>query len=193
MKVLAIIACAALTGFASWHPLATARRVITTKDSGDSSLTIANGVQLSHDVPFTGNVRERFPNGSMKRETAYVNGKRDGTEHGWFENGAVRETRTYRTGREEGIHRGWYANGTRRFVYHYLDGRGDGLMEEWYESGLPYTRFEYVHGQEEGAQRMWTENGVLRANYVVVGGRRYGLMGTTGCQGTPHSTEASSQ
>ena len=82
--------------------------------------------------------------------------------------------------------------GTSKDMY-YTGAGSDGLMEEWYESGLPYTRFEYVHGQEEGAQRMWTEYGVLRANYVVTGGRRYGLMGTTGCQSTPHVPEVSSQ
>ncbi len=193
MKVFAIIACAALTGFASLSPLITVRRATATKEATDTSLTIANGMQFSLGVPFTGKVRERFPTGAIKRETAYVNGKRDGTEHGWFGNGSLRETRTYQSGREQGTHRGWYVNGARRFIYHFVDGRGDGLMEEWYESGLPYTRFEYVHGQEEGAQRMWTEYGALRANYVVTAGRRYGLMGTTGCQGAPHDAEASSQ
>ncbi len=181
MKVSVVCLGVALIGVSATHGPASLSRAATVVESSDASLAVVNGVQFNNGALFSGVVRERFDGGGIKRETPYVNGKRDGTGHGWYDTGAPRETRRYRAGLEEGTHRGWYANGARRFVYHYANGRGEGLMEEWYDNGQPYTRFEYVLGQEEGRQRMWTEYGLLRANYVVDHGRRYGLMGTTGC------------
>lgn len=101
-------------------------------------------------------------------------------------NGKLAERREYRGSLEDGVHRGWHENGTPRFVFHYANGVAEGVQEEWYPDGTRYTRFEYVAGHEEGRQQMWTDVGVLRANYVVEHGRRYGLMGTTGCKGTVH-------
>lgn len=106
-------------------------------------------------------------------------------------NGQLAERREYRNGREDGVHRGWHANGALRFVYHYVNGVAEGVQEDWYPDGAPYTRFEYVAGHEEGRQQMWTAKGVLRANYVVAHGRRFGLMGTTGCMGTAHDDSRS--
>ena len=101
-------------------------------------------------------------------------------------NGVRAERREYRRGLEDGVHRGWHENGTPRFLFHYVNGVAEGMQEEWYPDGTRYTRFEYVAGHEEGRQQMWTDAGVLRANYVVEHGRRYGLMGTSGCEGIAH-------
>ena len=101
-------------------------------------------------------------------------------------NGVRAERREYRRGLEDGVHRGWHENGTPRFLFHYVNGVAEGVQEEWYPDGTRYTRFEYVAGHEEGRQQMWTDAGVLRANYVVEHGRRYGLMGTSGCEGIAH-------
>lgn len=101
-------------------------------------------------------------------------------------NGVRAERREYRRGLEDGVHRGWHENGTPRFLFHYVNGVAEGMQEEWYPDGTRYTRFEYVAGHEEGRQQMWTDAGVLRANYVVERGRRYGLMGTSGCEGIAH-------
>ena len=106
-------------------------------------------------------------------------------------NGVRAERREYRRGLEHGVHRGWHENGAPRFVFHYINGIAEGVQEEWYFDGRRYTRFEYVAGHEEGRQQMWTDAGVLRANYVVEEGRRYGLMGTSGCKGTTHEDRVS--
>jgi antitoxin component YwqK of YwqJK toxin-antitoxin module len=101
-----------------------------------------------------------------------------------FPNGQLAERREYRAGIEHGTHQGWHENGTRRFLYAYRNGLAEGVQQTWYPSGAAYTRFEYAAGRESGRQQMWTERGELRANYVVANGRRYGLPGTTGCEGT---------
>jgi antitoxin component YwqK of YwqJK toxin-antitoxin module len=101
----------------------------------------------------------------------------------WYPDGRMRTERAYVRGVEDGVHRGWYADGAPMFERHYRRGLAQGLQREWYPDGTPYTEFTYVDGHENGRQRMWTEYGALRANYVVRAGRRFGLMGSTGCEG----------
>lgn len=106
----------------------------------------------------------------------------------WYSGGQARAERAYVRGREDGVHRGWYENGTPMFERHYRRGLAQGIQREWFPDGTPYTEFTYVDGHESGRQRMWTEYGVLRANYVVRDGRRFGLMGSTGCEGVVHDS-----
>jgi hypothetical protein len=148
---------------------------------------IVNGVLLHNEAPFSGVVTERFSDGRLKRQTPYRRGRREGEVVAWHENGRVAERRAYEGGLEHGMHDGWYPDGSARFAYRYVRGRADGDQREWYANGTPFTAFTYRDGQESGRQRMWTEAGVLRANYVVDHGRRFGLMGTTGCSGLSHA------
>lgn len=106
----------------------------------------------------------------------------------WYSSGQVRTERAYVRGLEDGVHRGWYGDGTPMFERHYRRGLAQGVQREWFQDGRPYSEFTYVDGHESGRQRMWTEYGALRANYVVRGGRRFGLMGSTGCEGVTHDS-----
>ncbi len=106
----------------------------------------------------------------------------------WYAPGQLRTERSYVDGREHGVHRGWYPDGSPMFERTFRNGLAEGVQREWYLDGKPFTEFTYVHGQESGRQRMWTEYGSLRANYVVEGGRRFGLMGSTGCEGEVHDS-----
>lgn len=169
----------------------TSARTTVVLEASDPALHVANGVLYRGTTPFDGAVVERHANGSEKRRTPYRSGLREGTVLVWSDDGSLLEDRSYELGKEHGTHTGWYPDGTRRFEYHYVRGLADGMQEEWYANGQPYTRFEYRAGHEEGRERMWTEQGVLRANYVVDRGRRFGLMGTTGCTGAPDSTARS--
>lgn len=160
----------------------------------------SSGVEIGRDglvrmagAPFNGSVRERWPDGSVKRIAPYRAGQLDGMDRAWYPTGARWYERRYAGGRERGVHSGWYASGARRFVFTYDGGRMEGVAREWYDNGLPFTEFHYVHGQEQGTQRMWTETGAFRANYVVRDGRRYGSFGATGCRGHGDSTVVSAE
>ena len=106
----------------------------------------------------------------------------------WYADGRLRTERSYVDGREDGLHRGWYSDGSPMFERRYQRGLAQGIQREWFADGKPYTEFTYVDGHESGRQRMWTEYGALRANYVVREGRRFGLMGSTGCEGVKHDS-----
>jgi protein SCO1/2 len=153
------------------------------------------GAALTSAIGFSSPARttvvERYDNGRIKREAQYRNGKLDGITRGWYENGAIEYERRYRSGEEDGEHRGWYPDGAVRFVYHYARGRSEGEQRQWFDNGRPLTWFNHVHGQEVGLQRMWNADGTVRSSYAVRDGKRYGLVGSTGCTGKePEKTSA---
>ena len=157
----------------------------------DSRVIDTNGVTRLNGVPFTGMLRTRYESGAVKRLASYREGRLEGLARGWYANGSPSYIRTYWLGREEGVHRGWWENGAAKFIYNFHDGKAEGLSREWFEDGSAFTEFHFVAGHEAGSQRMWTPYGKLRANYVIRDGRRFGLMGSMGCQDKQAKAEQS--
>ena len=104
-------------------------------------------------------VVDRWPNGTVRRETTYIGDVLDGPSRGWYENGAP------------------------QFDYAYRDGVSEGEQRQWYPSGQTYTLFHHRAGHEVGQQQMWNPDGTIRSNYVIKGGKRFGLIGALGCTG----------
>jgi antitoxin component YwqK of YwqJK toxin-antitoxin module len=160
------------------------------READDPALSRENGVLLASGAPFTGELVDRSPNGTLTSVFPYVDGLREGTARGWYADGSPAWVRGYVEGREEGRHEGWWENGAPRFRYAFEGGLLEGDLLEWFPDGTPYRAFHYVNGKEEGRQRMWYTDGAPRANYVIRDGRRYGLPGTKGCTGGDDSSEA---
>ena len=126
-----------------------------------SSLTIVLGVgaALGYRAVPADVVITRYPSGRPETERRYRNGVLDGTSRGWYESGAP------------------------RFVLHYSRGLSDGEQRRWYPSGRLRLLFHHRAGYEVGQQQLWNPDGSIRSNYVIRGGKRYGLLGATGCTG----------
>ncbi|MFT4605971.1 MAG: hypothetical protein ACI9W4_002716 [Rhodothermales bacterium] len=129
----------------------------------------------------TGTITERYPDGSLKSVTTYLNGRKEGESRGFYPDGSLSFDRTYQSGLKEGIHSGWWEDGTPKFEYAFDSGEHQGSAREWFRDGSLYREFNYQAGHESGSQKMWFQDGSLRANYVVRDGRRYGLIGTKPC------------
>jgi antitoxin component YwqK of YwqJK toxin-antitoxin module len=168
-----------------------ADHIVATAIIDDTRVTAVNGVTTLDGAPFTGTLRSRHENGAIKRLATYREGRLEGLARGFYPNGSPWYLRTYHLGREEGVHRGWWENGVAKFISNYHDGKPEGLAREWFEDGSSFTEFHFVAGQEAGSQRMWTRYGKLRANYIIKDGRRFGLMGSMGCQDRQAKTEKS--
>lgn len=153
-------------------------------DATHPELISRGGVVLLDDEPMTGQVIERWPDGSLRTMTEFAGGRRHGVAKAWFVEGQPMYERWYEEGLEEGTHRGWWEDGSVRFVYEFDLGVHEGSAREWYPNGSLYRDFHYAKGKELGRQRMWHADGTLRANYVVKDGRRFGLIGSKGCVGS---------
>ncbi|HYV96737.1 MAG TPA: hypothetical protein VE967_04690 [Gemmatimonadaceae bacterium] len=138
-------------------------------------------------------VVERYPSGAVMRVAEYRGNVLDGVVRGWYENGAIEYSRSYRHGAESGDHFGWYENGARKFSYHYASGVTEGVQRQWFPNGHLLTEFHHRAGHEAGQQRMWNADGSIRSNYVIADGRRYGLLGATGCTGRGMAIEGAVQ
>ncbi|WP_346883615.1 hypothetical protein [uncultured Algibacter sp.] len=141
-----------------------------------------NGILEFEEKSFSGKLVCHFPNGQIKYESLYKNGKKEGHERHWLDDGTLVEERFYTNGLKTGVHRAWWTANEPKFEYHFNNkGEFNGLVKEWYKSGLPYQDFNYVNGKEVGSQRMWKPNGKLKTNYMVVNGERFGLIGIKKC------------
>jgi antitoxin component YwqK of YwqJK toxin-antitoxin module len=192
--ILLAFTAAAASGFViAKDPGATAhaRSLVATAIIDDTRVTEVNGVTKLDGVLFSGTLRSRHENGATKRLATYREGRLEGLARGFYPNGSPWYLRTYHLGREEGVHRGWWENGVAKFIYNYHDGKAEGLAREWFEDGSAFTEFHFVAGQEAGSQRMWTRYGKLRANYIIRHGRRFGLMGSMGCEDRQAKAEKS--
>ncbi|MFT5141790.1 MAG: antitoxin component YwqK of YwqJK toxin-antitoxin module [Rhodothermales bacterium] len=150
-------------------------------EASDSRVRRDGRAMLFAETPLTGTLTERWPDGSVKSVTSFVDGLTQGEAHGWYPDGTDSFVRSYGSGRKTGIHLGWWEDGSPKFEFNFVGGEHEGAAREWFRSGILYREFNYVEGHESGSQKMWYEDGSLRANYVVRDGRRYGLIGTKPC------------
>jgi protein SCO1/2 len=122
-------------------------------------LLVTAAAAVAHARPATRVTIERYANGQVRRRAEYRDGKLDGTVRQWYENGSV------------------------MLVHRYRAGLSDGTQRQWYPNGQLWTSFHHHEGHELGQQQMWNPDGTIRSNYVIRDGRRYGLVGATGCTG----------
>ncbi|MDA0683660.1 MAG: hypothetical protein O3A57_04465 [Bacteroidetes bacterium] len=146
-----------------------------------SALVVENGVRMLGNQPFSGLQVVMELDGSITR-IPFIGGRKDGIERSVGPDGSLRHQREWAKGLRQGVFRAWWPDGTLKTEQTYRNDLLDGGLSEWFADGTPARRFSYNAGKEEGPQKMWFEDGSIRANYVVRDGRRYGSIGTKGCE-----------
>jgi antitoxin component YwqK of YwqJK toxin-antitoxin module len=149
----------------------------------------------------SGEIRQTVhPNGKVRDESPYVDGRLHGTYKQYYESGALHETIPYVAGREQGIARRYYENGQvaeetpkdrgsieglmRRFYENgrvreelpHVAGAIHGTYKSFYESGARHEEIPYTHGYEDGVARRYFENGRLAEETPKSRGKIEGLM-----------------
>jgi hypothetical protein len=147
----------------------------------DPNWRLINGVLLYANQPFSGAVKEFYPNGQLKAKTEYKQGREHGMSWRWYEDGSSCWERRYQNGKKHGQHEGWWPNGQRKFLYQFSNGEHEGEAYDWYANGQLAQCYRYENGQEVGLQQAWRENGKLYANHVVKAGKRFGLVNSRLC------------
>ncbi|MCZ6537013.1 MAG: toxin-antitoxin system YwqK family antitoxin [Gammaproteobacteria bacterium] len=123
------------------------------------------------DEPYTGLVRDFYPNGQRESESSYVDGKQDGIDTEWYDDGQKKAERTWALGQR--VHEiQWWENGQKRHESKYVDGKLHGGTS-WFEDGNKRKEDVWVDGQRK-SQTEWHENGNKKSEEFYVAGRKDG-------------------
>lgn len=152
------------------------------KNRNDKGFQLKNGVLHFEKTPYSGTVIKFYDNGSLKSESTYYQGKREGKYFGFYPNKNKWFERYYTNGFKTKKHKGWHDNGQQMFEYKFNNkGVYDGAVKEWYNNGQLAKHFNFKNGQENGSQKMWKPTGKIKSNFFTVNGERYGLIGLKNC------------
>jgi hypothetical protein len=101
--------------------------------------------------------RSYYPNGQLRWEGSFDNGKPVGTNRQWHENGVLSSDCSYKDGLEHGIAKQWNNEG--KLLGEYKMDHGTGVRKNWYENGQLHGETSFVKGQFCGRFRIWFEDG----------------------------------
>jgi antitoxin component YwqK of YwqJK toxin-antitoxin module len=147
----------------------------------DTTLKLSNGVYQYTGKPFSGYIKKKHENDSIKSVGSYLYGKQHGVTKTFFLNGMLETERNFKNGKAYGKHIGYWENGNKKFEFIYNNNKREGLQKQWYETGNRYCELNYTNDSENGMQKAWRENGKLYTNYEVKNGIRYGLQKSALC------------
>ena len=101
----------------------------------------------NHDGPW----KDFYPDGSLKAEGNYDNGKQTGEWKYYHANGKIEQVGKFnKQGKFEGTWKWYFDNGQLLKEESYRNGLRDGMSTEYDETGTVVTEGEYVNGEEDG-------------------------------------------
>ena len=110
------------------------------------------------------------PNGQMRFEGNYAEGRPDGLHVSWNEDGQKVSERSYRVGKPEGKRQVWAPEGHLLLVAHYQDGQRHGPTTWYYANGQKRWETHYEAGERTGTWTQWTSKGELFMQSEWAGG-----------------------
>lgn len=147
----------------------------------DKNLKLDNGIYCLNNKPYSGFIKEFYPNDTLKSVGSYLNGMQHGITQTYFPDGKTKDIRSYKANKSFGRHLGYWENGNQKFDFIYINDKREGCNKQWYESGKPYTFLNFKDDKEDGMQQAWRENGKIYINYEAKNGFRYGLQKSALC------------
>ena len=116
---------------------------------------------------------EYWPNGKVRWERTYKDGKLDGVSKEYDETGTLREEVQFKDGKKDGIYRSYYSDGKLRTEATYKDGLKDGAEITYLRWEHKKTVSTYQNGKAINTKR-YDEKGRLRDELLF----EYGEGGT---------------
>ena len=94
-----------------------------------------------------GDIREdKYPDGSVRLSTPYVQGKREGVEKEFYESGKLKATRHYKAGVITDTVTEFFESGKTESVTPYKDGAVEGFVVRYYDNGNVASKTLYAKG-----------------------------------------------
>ena len=115
---------------------------------------------------------EWHDNGQKAREIEFNNGDIVSTVSTWYKNGQLQRQKPYQNNKKNGVEIWWYSNGTKQAEINYKDGVFDGLFSQWYENGIKASEYFFENGKpNNGIFTKWFANGQKMMEIEFVSGR----------------------
>ncbi len=110
--------------------------------------------------------KEYHPNGQIKSQGEYVNGKRIGEWVFYHPNGKIEQKGKYdKKGKAQGAWKWYYETGTILREENYRNNLQDGTMTEYGDSGKVITKGEFIDGLKEGEWMLEMPDYLEKGNY----------------------------
>jgi antitoxin component YwqK of YwqJK toxin-antitoxin module len=130
-----------------------------------NGIIIGEGI-VKDDGNRNGSWKDFYPDGSLKSEGNYDNGKQVGEWKYYHANGKLEQTGKFnKQGKFDGTWKWYFDSGQLIREEHYRNGLKDGLSTEYDESGKVIEEGEFVDGNEDGPWFELTGDNFIRGNY----------------------------
>jgi antitoxin component YwqK of YwqJK toxin-antitoxin module len=123
----------------------------------------------------SGKVTSKHPNGEIKSEANWIDGKQEGLETQWYDNGEKKSETNYVNGKKEGLETEWERDGKKSWDNNYKDGKREGLLTQWSIDGKKFREIKYKDGKQEGLETLFRSNGQKKQEVNFINGKREGL------------------
>jgi len=154
---------------AAGGPAPKAAAAVTVKDvmRGQDGLT---RLVASQEV-FTGVLKTTYPNGALRAEIHFKEGKRHGPFKMVYPDGKLHVEQEWQDNRQEGQHREFYQNGKKKGEVKFAGGMPEGEQKEWYESGQLKAVMQFKDGVPQGVRKEWDPKGEVEHHVMFENGR----------------------
>lgn len=107
---------------------------------------------------------EYYPNGLVKYERNYVNGRISGFSKSYYQSPHIlKEESTYYLNRYIGQYKAYYPGGQLQYHFNYdSTGKKTGMQYYWYENGNLRMEAQYTFGKQHGWTKEYYNNGKLK-------------------------------
>ena len=117
-------------------------------NSSPNDLGLPMPKQTKPSGPKSGLIKEYFEDGSIKEETVYFNGVKEGKRKVWYRSGQLYKSGTMKSDRWHGKYQEWYENGTPKLAGKYLEGKQDGEWIFFDKEGNSMPALHFENGTE---------------------------------------------
>ncbi len=105
-------------------------------------------VGIKYDIPADGLFQVYWPNGNLRYEWEYKDGKRvDGESKSWWSNGTLKCVKIWKNGKLDGLSIHWYESGQKDSEQTWKNGKRNGKLTDWYDDGVKILEHIYKDGK----------------------------------------------
>lgn len=112
-----------------------------------------------------------YPNGTMRFEADFQDGRPHGVTNQWYDSGVQRSVTYYASGQRHGSHQLWDPDGHLLYEAEYIGGALDGAATWWYNNGQKRWATYYDAGERSGIWTQWSREGNILGQSEWEGGK----------------------
>lgn len=166
LAVLFGLALLALAGYGLFRP---APPAASNEEALREQLELRSGKLClkGTEIPFTGQMIERYPTGQLKCRSAISAGLLEGLSVGWHTNGQKQIVERFHTNVSHGLRLKWHENGQKLSEANIVAGKIEGVFRRWHANGALAEEIPMKAGLPEGVARSFYPDGRPKAEVTL--------------------------